>query len=199
MKRLLPLLLSTIALAGFPAVAQNAAPEIPYDSAANPLTMPDDIYLGEVGGVATNSQGELFVYTRTGHPTVSLGGARAFAHGGSRLFRFDRNGRYEGEIGKDIYGFMFANQVRIDPQNNIWVVDQMSSMVIEFDPTGRNVVLLLGRKAEAIPIPARAGGGEGGPAAAGAPGAGRPQDVFDRPTDVAWDSDDPCHTMPGAQ
>ena len=85
---------------------------------------------------------------------------------------------------------MFANQVRIDPQNNIWVVDQMSSMVIEFDPTGRNVLLLLGRKAEAIPIPARAGGGggEGGPAAAGAPGAGRPQDVFDRPTDVAWDS-----------
>jgi sugar lactone lactonase YvrE len=187
MKRLLTVLLSAAALAAFPASAQNAAPELNYDSAANPLTMPDDIYLGEVGGVATNSQGELFVYTRTGHPTVSLGGSRSFAHGGSRLFRFDRNGRYEGEIGKDIYGFMFANQVRIDPQNNIWVVDQMSSMVIEFDPTGRNVLLLLGRKAEAIPIPARAGAGEGGPNA-GPPGAGRPQDVFDRPTDVAWDS-----------
>ena len=37
MKRLLPLLLSTIALAGFPAVAQNAAPEIPYyHSVGNP-------------------------------------------------------------------------------------------------------------------------------------------------------------------
>src|SRR5438067_10872090 len=191
MKRLLPLLLSTIALAGFPAVAQNAVPEIPYDSAANPLTMPDDIYLGEVGGVATNSQGELFVYTRTGHPTVSLGGARAFAHGGSRLFRFDRNGRYEGEIGKDIYGFMFANQVRIDPQNNIWVVDQTSGMVIEFDPTGRNVLLLLGRKPEAIPVPARTGGGGGeggGGANAAPPGAGRPQDEVDRRTDGAWAS-----------
>jgi DNA-binding beta-propeller fold protein YncE len=185
MKRLLPLLLSGIALVGLPAVAQNAAPQIAYESAPNALTMPDDIYLGEVGGVATNSQGDIFVYTRTGYPTVSLGGSRAFAHGGSRLFRFNRNGVYEGEIGKDSYGFMFANQVRIDPQNNIWAVDQMSGMVIEFDPSGQNVLLLLGRKPESINIPARAGA-EGG-AAGGPPGAGRQQDVFDRPTDVAWD------------
>lgn len=190
MKRLYLALISTAALAGFPAVAQNAAPELTYNSTPNPLTMPDDIYLGEVGGVATNAQGELFVYTRTDHPTVSLGGSRSFAHGGSRLFRFDRNGRYESEIGQGIYGFMFAAQTRVDPQNNLWVVDQASGMVIKFDPTGRNVLLLLGRKPEAIPIPARAGGGggEGGGGAAGAPGAGRQQDVFDRPTDVAWDS-----------
>jgi len=61
---------------------------------------------------------------------------------------------------------------------------------MKFDPEGR-VALLLGRKAEAIPVPARplaaAAGGPGG--AAGAPaGAGRPTDLFDRPTDVAWDS-----------
>ena len=74
-------------------------PEIAFDSAANPLTLPDDIYLGEVGGVATNSKGDIFVYTRTGHPTISLGSARAFAHGGSRLFQFDRNGKFIREIG----------------------------------------------------------------------------------------------------
>jgi 6-bladed beta-propeller protein len=186
MKKWIPFLLAASALAGFPAVAQNAAPEIPFDSAANPLTMPDDIYLGEVGGVATNSRGDLFVYTRTSHPFVTLGGSRNFAHGGSRLFQFDRNGRFVREIGKDLYGFMFAAQVRVDPQDNIWVVDQMTNMVIKFDPQFRQV-MLLGRKAEAIPIPARAGGGEGG-AAGGAPGAGRQQDVFDRPTDVAWDA-----------
>src|SRR5579863_2152980 len=124
MKRLLPLLLSTVVLAGLPAAAQNAAPEISYDSAANPLTMPDDIYLGEVGGVATSSRGDLYVYTRTGHPTVSLGGSRSFAHGGSRLFEFDRTGRFVREIGQGIYGFMFAQQVRIDQQDNIWIVDQ---------------------------------------------------------------------------
>src|ERR1700688_3161959 len=114
MKRFLLLLLAATALA-VPAAApaQVAAPEIAYD-AASPLTLPDDIYLGEVAGVATNSRGDIFVYTRTGHPTVTLGTARPFAHGGSRLFQFDPSGKFVREIGKDIYGFLFAEQVRID-------------------------------------------------------------------------------------
>jgi DNA-binding beta-propeller fold protein YncE len=170
-------LLAAAYLIATPTLAQNA-PEIAYE-AANPLTLPDDLYLGEIGGVATNSKGDIFVYTRTGHPTMSLGTSRAFAHGGSRLLEFDRTGKFVREIGKDIYGFMFAEQVRIDPQDNIWVVDQMTNMVMKFDPEGR-VLLLLGRKAEAINVPAK-------PAPPVDGGAGRPQDVFDRPTDVAWD------------
>jgi DNA-binding beta-propeller fold protein YncE len=59
------------------------------------------------------------------------------------------------------------------------VVDQMTNMVMKFDPEGR-VALLLGRKAEAINIPAK-------PTQPFENGAGRPQDVFDRPTDVAFD------------
>src|ERR1700704_2048439 len=190
MKRLLPLLLAGTILAGYPAVAQNAAPEIPFDGDVNFLKTPNDVYLGEVGGVATNSRGDIFVYTRTGHPFVTLGGSRNFAHGGSQLYQFHRNGRFVREIGKDGYGFMFANQVRVDPQDNVWVVDQMTNMVIKFDPQGR-LAMLLGRKAESINIPARpaaAAGGEGGGGAGGAPGAGRAQDIFDRPTDVAWDA-----------
>jgi DNA-binding beta-propeller fold protein YncE len=190
MKHLIPLLLATTLLAALPAVAQNVS-EIPFDSVANPLTLPDDIYLGEIGGVAANSKGDIFVYTRTGHPTVSLGGSRAFAHGGSRLFQFDKTGKFVREIGANSYGFMFAQQVRIDPQDNIWIVDQMTNFVEKLDPTG-HPSLLLGRKPEAIPIPARGGGGErgegGGGRGGGLPGAGAPQDVFNRPTDVAWDS-----------
>jgi NHL repeat-containing protein len=158
----------------------------------------------------------VFVYTRTGHPTISLGGARPFAHGGSRLFQFDRSGKFVREIGQGSYGFLFAQQVRVDPQDNVWIVDQMSSMVIKFDPKGQ-VQLLLGRKAEAERIPALpltpqpaaapgegrgAGGGRGaagaapaaeGPPARGAgrggpPGAGAQSDVFQRPSDVAWDA-----------
>jgi DNA-binding beta-propeller fold protein YncE len=220
MKRLAQIVLAATMIAVTPVVAQLVVPEIPFDSAADVLKFPDNIHLGEAAGVATNSKGDLFVYTRTGHPTLSLGGARAFAHGGSRLFQFDRTGKFVREIGQGIYGFLYAQQVRVDPQDNVWVVDQMSNMVIEFDPNGQ-VQLLLGRKSEAEPVPARgapaplpappadgrggpagagrgaaagrAGGpaaeaGEGGGRASGPPGAGGQQDVFIRPTDVAWDA-----------
>src|SRR6266446_6218934 len=125
-------ILLSAALAGIPAAAQFNVPEIPFDSAANPLTMPDNIHLGEVAGVATNSKGDVFVFTRTGHPTLTLGGARAFAHGGSRLVQFDRTGKFVREIGQGLYGFLQAQQVRVDPHDNIWTVDQMSGMVIKF-------------------------------------------------------------------
>jgi hypothetical protein len=52
MKRLLPLLLAGSVLAGIPAVAQNNAPTINYDGDVNFLKTPNDVYLGEVGGVA---------------------------------------------------------------------------------------------------------------------------------------------------
>ena len=188
MKRMAVVLLAALFVGGLTVAAQNAVPEIAFDSAANPLTLPADIYLGEVGGVAANSKGEIFVYTRTGHPTVTLGGARAFAHGGSRLFQFDRSGKFVREIGKDSYGMMFAQQVRIDPQDNIWVVDQMTGYVMKLDPAGR-VLMLLGRKAESINIPAPVpGAGGGGRGRGGLPGAGAQSDVFNRPTDVAWDA-----------
>jgi DNA-binding beta-propeller fold protein YncE len=185
MRRLLPLFVVAMSFAGLTILAQSAAPEIAFDAAPNPLALPDDIYLGEVAGVAANSKGDIFVYTRTGHPTVSLGSSRAFAHGGSRLFRFDRNGKFSGEIGQNSYGFMYAQQVRIDPQDNLWIVDQMTGYVMKLDPTG-HVLMLLGRKPESVPVPAAAnpGGGRGGALS----GAGNPSDVFNRPTDVAWDS-----------
>jgi sugar lactone lactonase YvrE len=168
--------LLTLAITGIAANAQ--APEIRFDSVPDALQLPANIYLGEVGGVATNSRGDIFVYTRTGHPTVTIGTARPFAHGGSRLFEFDRNGKYLREIGKDSYGFMFASQVRIDPNDNIWVVDQMTNMVMKFDPQD-HVAMLLGRKAENVAVPAREARGDG---------AGQPTDLFNRPTDVAWDA-----------
>ncbi len=178
MKSLLQTLLAAAVIAGVPASAQREVPEIRFDSVPNALQLPPTLYLGEVGGVATNSRGDIFVYTRTGHPTVTIGTARPFAHGGSRLFQFDRSGKFVREIGKDTYAFMYAAQVRVDPSDNLWVVDQMTSMVIKFDPQGR-VAMLLGRKAENVNVPARAPRGDG---------AGQQTDLFDGPTDVAWDA-----------
>ena len=165
---------------------QTAVPEIPYDAAPFALRMPAAIHLGEAAGVATNSAGHLFVYTRTGNQTAGLGNSRLFVHGGSRLFEFDRTGLFIREIGTGIYGFLVAHAVRVDAQDNIWVVDEGSSQVIKFAPDGR-VLMVMGRKAEAInirvpsatpPPPPAAGSGRGG--------AG---DQFNRPSDVAWDAD----------
>jgi DNA-binding beta-propeller fold protein YncE len=88
---------------------------------------------------------------------------------------------------------MFAQQVRIDPQDNVWVVDQMTGYVMKLD-SGGHVQMLLGRKPEAIPVPApvargdAGAGGGGGRGRGGLPGAGAQSDVFNRPTDVAWDA-----------
>ncbi len=131
-------------------------PEIAFDSAPNPLALPDDIYLGEVGGVATNSKGDIFVYTRTGHPTVSLGSSRAFAHGGSRLFQFDRNGKFSA---RNRPGQLRLHVRATGPHRSagqLWIVDQMTGYVMKLDPTG-HVLMLLGRKPESIPVPARGG------------------------------------------
>src|SRR6185436_10986173 len=152
-------------------------PEIGFDASADFLKLPADIYLGEVAGVATNSRGQLFVYTRTGNPTVAVGNSRLFSHGGARLFEFDRNGGFAREIGQGVYAFLVAHAVRVDPQDNIWIVDEGSNQVVKFNADGR-VLMILGRKPEAVSIrvpssnspPAPAGRGAAAPAGAGGAG-----------------------------
>jgi hypothetical protein len=142
--------------------AQNV-PEIHFDSVPNFLKLPPNLYLGEGIGVATNSKGHIFVYTRSQQ---------------TRLFEFDQRGAYVREIGEGLYGFLFAHAVRVDPQDNIWAVDEGSNMVIKFSPDGR-VAMLLGRRPESV---------EGlveSPAASAPPA--QPY-LFNRPTDVAWDA-----------
>jgi len=208
MKRTLQIALGLLALGVTSLGAQLVVPELTYDVQIEPLKLPGNLNFGEVAGVATNSKGDVFVYTRTGHPTISLGSARPFAHGGSRMFRFDKTRKYVGEIGQGSYAMLFAEKVKVDPQDNIWMVDQMANTVLEFDSEGR-VVMLLGRKAESerVPVnlpppPPAAGGagrgaggapppdaeGGGGRGRGGPPGVGGQQDVFNRPTDVAWDA-----------
>lgn len=162
-------------LAAASLVAQ--VPEIPYESAPNFLKLPEHIYLGEAAGVATTSKGNILVYTRTGG-AVTNGASRWFTHGGSRLFEFASSGKYIREIGQGVYAFLFAQSVKVDAQDNIWIVDRGSNMVIKFDPAGR-IAMTLSRKPESVNLAGTRGAG-GGRAIAG--------DNFNRPTDVAWDS-----------
>ena len=167
MKRCLTFLSVVVAvlLAGS-AFAQNKAkaqnvPEIPHEIRPF-LKFPPGMYLGEAIGVATNSKGHVFVYTRSAN---------------TRLFEFDQNGAFVREIGEGNYGFEFAHSVRVDPQDNIWVVDEGTNMVIKFNPAGR-VVMVLGHRPEAVAgaVPAPTG-----------PQPPAEKYLFRRPTDVAWD------------
>ncbi len=178
MKRLAILLLAAAAL-----VVPAAAQTIDFNGAET-LQMPKDTFLGSPVGVATNSKGHVFVFTRNGEPTITLGGSRAFAHGGSSLYEFDQNGKFVRQIGKQVYGFLQAQAVRVDAQDNIWVVDRYSSMVIKFHPDG-TIAMLLGRKPESVDVPSAPNKGR---QVAGAPEAsGMQSDLFEGPTDVAWD------------
>jgi hypothetical protein len=144
------------------ATAENV-PTIPHTSVPNFFKLPPDLYLGEGIGIATNSKGHVFIYHRSGD---------------TRLFEFDANGTFLKEWGVGVYGIEFAHQVRVDPQDNVWVVDEGTNMVIKFNPAGR-VVMVLGRRPEAV---------------AGATPTNTPEGPvvnkkyqFGRPTDVAWD------------
>ena len=169
MKRSFSVYLAAAALAFGASLFAQSVPEIAYD-AADILKLPDTIHMGEAAGVATNSKGDIFVYTRTGAANAAVGSSRTFYKGGSRLLQFDKTGKFVKEIGVGVYGFNFAQSVRVDPQDNIWVVDQGSTQVIKFDPDG-HIALVLSRKPEAIAVRAAAGRGGPPPAAEGRGGA----------------------------
>jgi hypothetical protein len=203
--RYVMLAIAAVVAVGASLLAQSI-PDLAYDANADFLTLPSGTYLGEVAGVATNSKGHTFVYTRTGHAVATLGDERTFYHNGSRLFEFDQSGKFVKEIGQGVYAVNFAQQVRVDPQDNIWIVDAGSSQVVKFDADGR-YQLVLGRKPENIGVrpgagvpasgpstgsgqaaAAGRGGGEGGGGRGnGVPGRGVPGDSFNFPSDVTWD------------
>ena len=120
----------------------QTVPEIPFDSVPNLLKLPPNMYLGEVSGVAVNSKGHIFVFSR-GNTT-----GPAYAASAAQLLEFGPDGAYIREIGHNLYAWSFAHAVRVDKNDNIWASDKGSDMVIKFNPAGR-VVMVFGRKQEA--------------------------------------------------
>src|SRR5438067_11677628 len=122
--------------------AQQAVPEIPFDSVANFFKLPADLHFGEASGVAVNSKGHIFVFNR-GTTTGPAYGATA-----AQILEFGPDGKYIREIGKNLYAWSFAHTVRVDREDNLWAVDKGSDMIIKFNPQGR-VTMVLCRKKEA--------------------------------------------------
>ena len=188
-------LAATVAL---PHAQQQDAPTIPFESVPNFFKLPADMNFGEAAGVAVNSKGHVFVFSRgnvTG-PTYMAAAAQ--------LFEFDQTGKFIREIGKNLYAWSFAHAVRIDKDDNIWVVDKGSDMIIKFNQEG-HVLMVFGRKGEGSHFqtpPDYASTMAGLLRRAGVPGVSPPspntarnpvpvhQDgYFDQPTDVTWDAE----------
>jgi NHL repeat len=149
------------------------------------LSIPDGT-LGQTVGVAVNSRGELFVYSRTDPQGIARGGqaARLFEWGPGPGYKFMK------EWGARNYAESFAHAVRVDNRDNVWIVDEGSGMLVKFNPRGQ-AVEWLGRTPEAIDYLQtyleHFGSGYARLAKRSEHPVGRVGE-FDRPTDVAWDS-----------
>jgi sugar lactone lactonase YvrE len=169
------LALLTLALSGGPLLAQQTPPQIPFESVPDFPQLPAGMNLGEVPGVAVNSKGHVFVFTRSNSAT-----GPAYAAAAAQLLEFGPRGEFIREIGKGLYAWSEAHTVRIDKDDNIWAIDKGSDMVIKFNPAGR-VVMVFGRKKEGADEDAKPWGHPNPPLP--------PEDgLFRQPTDVAWDS-----------
>ena len=159
-----------------PAHAQQSVPEIQFDSVPDYPTLPAGMNFGEVSGVAVNSKGHVFVFTRS-----NSANGPAYGPAAAQLLEFGPKGEFIREIGKGLYAWSEAHTVRIDKDDNIWAIDKGSDMVIKFNQAGR-VVWVFGRRSESAdefakpwehpdpPLPAIDG-------------------LFRQPTDVTWDSE----------
>ena len=154
--------------------AQTQPPEIPFDSVPDFLHLPADLYFGEMAGVAVNSKGHVFVLSRSNTTGPAYGAAAA------QLLEFGADGTFLREIGRNLYAWSYAHAVRVDRNDNIWVADKGSDVVVRFNPQGR-VTMVFGRKAEASDENAHP--------------LGRPKPplppidgLFRQVTDMSWDS-----------
>jgi DNA-binding beta-propeller fold protein YncE len=173
-----------------PGTAQRPVSELRYESVPNFLKLPDDIHLGEGAAVATNSKGNVFVYSRMGSSYVTTGTEPHLVfsspRSGSRLLEFDKNGNFIREIVQSFYAYNLAHGVRVDAQDNIWVVNEGANVVLKLDPAGR-VLLTLGRESEVSFERQLSHANEKKSTDVG-DGSGARADIFNRPTDVAFDS-----------
>jgi len=174
MKRTILTVLGGVLLVAGGSLRAQQPPEIRYQVVPDFLKLPENVYFGEVAGVAVNAKGHVFVFSRGNAKGPAYGAAAA------QLLEFDASGKFVREIGHNLYAWSFAHTVKVDKQDNIWVTDKGSDMVIKFNPEGR-VVMVFGRKQEASD--------EGTEALKHVKPPLPPVDgMFRQVTDVAWDA-----------
>jgi DNA-binding beta-propeller fold protein YncE len=123
-------LLTLAALAGPAHPDERPAAKIPdYQPVSGWPKVPDDVTLGSVSAVATDSADRVFVFHRGKRPVLV----------------FDRDGKFLRSWGDD--HIKTAHGLRIDADNNVWVTDIGNHQVMKFDAAGK-LLLSLGKKGE---------------------------------------------------
>ncbi len=84
----------------------------------------------EVTGVALNSKGHVFVFNRGDQP----------------IMEFDESGKFIRSLAAGL--FKAAHGLRIDANDNIWVTDLETHLVLKLNPDGR-ILMVLGEKGKA--------------------------------------------------
>ena len=169
--------LAFFVLLAAPALAQQNVPDIPFESVPDFFKLPDGMNFGEVPGVAMDSKGNIYVFTRSNSAT-----GPAYAPAAAQLLEFGPDGQFMREIGKGLYAWSEAHSVRIDRDDNIWAIDKSSDMIIKFNQAGR-VVWTFGRRSESADQEAKPWERERVPPLPAIDG------LFRQPTDVTWDSE----------
>jgi sugar lactone lactonase YvrE len=165
-----------VALLCVPVSAQQPSPPaLTAESVPDFLKLPAGANFGEVSGVAVNSKGHIFVFTRS-----NSAHGPAYAPSAAQLLEFGVKGEFIREIGKDLYAWSFAHTVRIDRDDNIWAIDKGSDMIVKFNQAGR-VMEVYGRRRESADEST-------GPWEHPNPPLPHVDGLFRQPTDVAWDS-----------
>jgi DNA-binding beta-propeller fold protein YncE len=111
-------------------------PALNYTSAPNGLTFPAGVAMGLPGDLEFDSKGHLWVVSRPGQGVTT-----------ETVVEFDENGKYLRSFGQGVFGNR-PHGIHLDPDNNIWISDASSHIVVKFDPAGKTL-LTLGTKGQA--------------------------------------------------
>ena len=121
--RFLPCLLALWAGGARP---QDNLPPMEYRAEPDWPQLPAGWNFRETPGIAADAAGHVYVIHRGDHP----------------IMEFDARGKFVRAFGDGL--FERPHAIRIDPEGNIWAVDDMGHLVVKFDRGGR-VRMVLGR------------------------------------------------------
>ena len=100
--------LLVLLLLAVPAFAQQNVPDLPFDSVPDFFKLPPEMNFGEVSGVAVDSKGNIYAFTRSNTAT-----GPAYGPAAAQLLEFGPKGEFIREIGKGLYAWSEAHTVRI--------------------------------------------------------------------------------------